>query len=138
MRRVFSNLPQTFRGRINAANWDEDLIQWLAIPPFRPVPNLGPISAQNNYFTGERLTDLMVDLSADRITDLIIDFIADEPFLLTITLLTISFSFLSPNLSSDVTANAMSDFVGIFRFLLILGAFVFWLLRELLFWGGQA
>jgi len=53
----------------------------------------------------------MVDLSAERMTDLIIDFIADAPFLLTITLLTISFNFLSLNLSSDVTTNPISAFV---------------------------
>jgi hypothetical protein len=69
----------------------------------------------------------MVDLSAERMTDLIIDFIADEPFLLTITLLTISFNFLSLNLSSDATTNPISDFVlMLFRFFTIL---VFWFLR---------
>lgn len=73
----------------------------------------------------------MVDLSAERITDLIIDFIADEPFRLTITLLTISFNFLSPNLSSDLTTNPMSDFARmLFRFLFIFAIFVFGFYEE--------
>lgn len=91
--------------------------QWKEIPIGRgnfPRPGGSRVvrapDARHNYFAGERFTDLMVDFKAERITERIMDFIADAPFLLWITLLRISFSFLSSNPSNAARLNLMSAF----------------------------
>lgn len=58
----------------------------------------------------------MVDFKLERMTERIIDFMADAPFLLAITLLTISFNFLSLIFSSEAMLKVTSAFLAIVFF----------------------